>query len=164
GRNSLFLAARGWNVDAIDIANEGLDRARATAEERGLDVQWIEADLDADRGDPLERALPDGSGKVYDLIVLVRYVNLPLLDHLVGRLAPGGVLLCEQHLESTADVVGPRSAAFRLKSGELLENVKRLAAREPLRVLDYREGPVQDPDGRQAALVQLLLRRDPSGV
>ncbi|MBN1239818.1 MAG: class I SAM-dependent methyltransferase [Gammaproteobacteria bacterium] len=157
GRNSLFLASRGWHVDAVDISAAGLGRARAAAEARGLDVEWLEADLDAERGDPLEHV--PGAGSAYDLIVLVRYVNAALIPYLAARLAEGGTLLCEEHLLSTADVVGPRSAAYRLKPGELLENVKSLTDRVRLDVLHYREGLVRDPDGRLAALAQLVLRR-----
>jgi tellurite methyltransferase len=156
GRNSLFLAANGWRVDGIDIAAAGLDRARAAARERGLEVLFAEADLDAEGQDPLESVLPR---LPYDLIVLVRYVNSALLPHLIARLASGGVLLCEQHVESTADVIGPRSAAYRLRSGELLQTVNSLPESEELHVLDYREGLVRDPDGRQAALAQIVLRR-----
>jgi tellurite methyltransferase len=161
GRNSLFLASREWRVDAVDIAAAGLDRACAAAKARGLDVRWIEADLDAEQHDPLEPVLP-GDGP-YDLIVVVRYVNTRLIPYLIARLAEGGALLCEQHLESTEDVVGPRSAAYRLRPGELLESVKCLPDREELDVLHYREGLVQDPDGERAALAQLVLRRGNRG-
>lgn len=156
GRNSLFLGASGWRVDAVDIAAAGLARGRDAARARGLDVNWIEADLETDGRDPLAPlALPHD----YDLIVLVRYVNRPLLPYLIGRLGAGGILLCEQHVDSTEDVVGPRSSAFRFRRGELLETVKRLPDPERLDVLHYSEGAVQDPDGRQAALARLVLSR-----
>ncbi len=38
GRNALFLARQGWSVDAIDISQAGLDRARSAAS--GLDIVW----------------------------------------------------------------------------------------------------------------------------
>lgn len=163
GRNALYLASRGWQVDAVDIAAEGLERASAAAAARDLDVRWIEADLDARHQDPLENVLP-ASGSVYDLIVQVRYVNSQLLPYLAVRLAPGGTLLCEQHLDSDAEVVGPRSAAYRMRPGELLENVKSLPDHARLDVLHYREGLVRDPDGRQAALAQIVAFRSAGGT
>jgi tellurite methyltransferase len=145
GRNAVFLAAAGYTVDAVDISTTGLDRGRATAEERGVDVRWHCADLGERAG-----ALPRGP---YDLVVWVRYVNAALWPEIVSRLAPGGHVLVEQHLVTSADVVGPTSAAFRLAPGEL----KRAAA--DLEALYAHEGLIVDPDGRTAALAQLVARR-----
>ncbi|MEX2123468.1 MAG: class I SAM-dependent methyltransferase [Woeseia sp.] len=151
GRNSLFLAATGRRVDAIDISPVGLERAKEAAERRGLEIRWIEADLEANS----RTVLPPGP---YDLIVLVRYVNRDLLPHLLERLDVGGVLLCEQHVDSTEEVVGPTTPAFRLRHNELLRDAMRVA--EPDHgVLYYREGVVTDPDGRRAALSQLVMCR-----
>ena len=59
-----------------------------------------------------------------------------------------GYLVCEQHLKTTVDVVGPIIPAIRFEPTELLA-----AAGDP-RVLFYRENVVRDPDGRQAALAR----------
>jgi tellurite methyltransferase len=146
GRNALFLAGRGYAVDALDIAESALERGRAAAEERGLAIRWIAADLDAED----DSALPAAS---YDLILWVRYVNAGLMPHLVRRLVPGGYLICEQHLVTTAEVVGPSGGVFRLQPGELRSSAAGLS------ILDYREGLVIDPDGRTAALAQIVARR-----
>ena len=145
GRNALFLAAAGYAVDAVDISPAGLDRGRRTAAERRIDVTWHCIDLE-ERPD----ALPSGP---YDLVVWVRYVNAALWPAVLSRLAPGGHLLVEQHLVANAEVVGPTSAAFRLAPGELAR-----AAAELLTLYGH-EGLVVDPDGRTAALAQLIARR-----
>jgi SAM-dependent methyltransferase len=152
GRNSLFLAATGRRVDAVDISAVALDRARETAQARGLQVRWIEADLDDDPASSLPR-------EQYDLIVLIRYVNAKLLEPLLDRLAANGMLLCEQHIDSPEDVVGPRTPAFRLRRNELLSEV--MGRRKPSSsIVYYSEGVVTDPDGKRAALARLLLRRE----
>ena len=138
------LAEAGYNVDALDVSPVGLERGARNAAERGLDIRWIEADLDLT---PSAAALPN---RDYAVIVMVRYVNMPLIPALIARLGDGGYLVCEQHLKTTRVVVGPKTPAFRLGPSELL------AAAENLRVLFYREGVVQDPDGRPAALAQLI--------
>ena len=147
GRNALFLAASGYEVDAVDISAIGLERAERSAAQRGLRVNWIEADLDAEDATwlPAQRR--------YDLIVKVRYVSMDLMPVLLGRLDDGGYLLCEQHLVTNRDVVGPTNPAFRFEPNELLR------AAQTLRVLFYYEGIVVDPDDRPAALAQLIACR-----
>jgi tellurite methyltransferase len=145
GRNALFLAEHAFAVDALDISTVALDRGRRAALARGLGVNWLRADLDDDP----DSGLPP---EHYDVIVWVRYVHRGLMPHLRRRLRPRAVLLVEQHLASTAEVAGPRSAHFRLEPGEL----ERSAA--GLRVLYHREGLVTDPDGRLVALAQLVAK------
>jgi tellurite methyltransferase len=149
GRNALHLAACGFVVDAIDISAEGLQRGRDAALARQLAVNWIERDLSES---------PEIDGP-YQLIVMVRYVNAPLLDVLVKALAPGGLLVVEQHLRADAriigdaQVIGPRSAQFRVEPGTLI------AATASLETLDAFEGLTRDPDGRPVALAQVIARQ-----
>jgi tellurite methyltransferase len=145
GRNALHLAAAGYAVDALDISAVALARAAAEAARRGLGVRWICADLE----ERVDRTLPT---EAYDLIVWIRYVNRTLPPKLGARLARGGVLLCEQHLATDAAVVGPANPGFRLAPNELRQMARGLE------VLEYREGIVEDPDGRPAALAQLVAR------
>src|SRR2546426_12786316 len=49
GRNAIFLAERGFDVEAIDISPVALDEARRRATERRLDISWREARPRADR-------------------------------------------------------------------------------------------------------------------
>jgi SAM-dependent methyltransferase len=145
GRNSLYLAACGYEVDAVDIAPFALEQARAKARERELEVNWIEADLDT--------FVPEKSR--YDLIVVARYVNRRLLPRLAGGLKPGGALVYEHHFRTDLEVDGPKDPEFRLAPGELRQQFAELDIRY------YREGPVIDPDGRNMALAQLVAFRNP---
>jgi SAM-dependent methyltransferase len=145
GRNSLYLAACGYEVDAVDIAPFALEQARAKARERELEVNWIEADLDT--------FVPEKSR--YDLIVVARYVNRRLLPRLAGGLKPGGALVYEHHFRTDLEVDGPKDPEFRLAPGELRQQFAELDIRY------YREGPVIDPDGRKMALAQLVAFRNP---
>jgi len=145
GRNALYLAAHGFTVDAVDISGEALAIARASAQRTGLRVNWIEHDLD----EPLALTAD------YALILVVRYMNLPLIRELTPRLAPGGYLVCEQHLVTAAEVVGPSDPAFRVKPGEL----EQLA--EGLRVHFFEETLTRDPDQRPVALARLVAQRLP---
>lgn len=148
GRNAIFLAQRGWTVDAVDISAVALERARDRA--TGLAINWLEQDLDAGFNPPRD----------YELIVNVRYVNLPLLRTLRSRLRPGGTLLVEQHLRPPAHagvaVLGPRDSAFRVAPGALQ------AVADGLQVRRLREGLVRDPDGSIRALARLIAAKPPT--
>jgi SAM-dependent methyltransferase len=116
GRNSIFLAQAGYQVDAIDISRQGLYRARQQAQSQGLSINWIEHDL--------EQAFRFDTD--YDLIVVMWYVNLALITRLCGCLAPGGYLLCEEHLVTDQDVIGPANPAYRVAPGALREVISGL--------------------------------------
>ena len=45
GRNAIWLAERGWQVTAVDFSAAGLARAARLAAERGVSVDWVQADL-----------------------------------------------------------------------------------------------------------------------
>jgi len=144
GRNALWLAAAGFCVDAVDIADAGLAQVRRLASERRLAVACHCLDLD----EGLPAAL-DG----YDLIIVIRYLNRALLPSLCERLRPGGLLVCEVHLVTDADVIGPGGDAFRAAPGELAGLLAQL------QVLESQETVTQDPDGRPVALARLVGRR-----
>ena len=74
----------------------------------------------------------------YDLIVWVRYVNAALMPHVLRRLSPGGHLVCEQHLTTTAQRSWDRAATHSACSPTSFAN----SAKE-LSILDYREGLVR---------------------
>ncbi|TDJ26123.1 MAG: class I SAM-dependent methyltransferase [Gammaproteobacteria bacterium] len=142
GRNAFYLAEAGFTVDAVDVSGEGLARARASACDRGITVNWIELDLDT--GIPGEDR--------YDLILMIRYVNPALLESLTERLRPGGYLLCEEHLVTTAEVIGPENPRFRVQPGELEK------AASELHIVFSQETICADPDGRTVALARLVAR------
>ena len=62
GRNAVWLASHGWRTTGVDFSVEGLAKARRVAAERGVVVEWIEADVTS--------WLPRSSS--YDLVLLRR--------------------------------------------------------------------------------------------
>jgi SAM-dependent methyltransferase len=141
GRHALRLAEAGYQVDAIDVSAVAIEMGREEAERRGLEVNWVVADLD---DFPL-------AADTYDVIIVIRYVNPRLWPRLLDALAPDGWLLVEHHLRTTADVDGPGSPEFRLDPQELIE------AFGSLRILFYEEALVpSDRPGSQFALARLV--------
>ena len=45
GRNALYLAQQGFEVVAVDISAVGLEKCRALAQRRGVEVETVTADL-----------------------------------------------------------------------------------------------------------------------
>ena len=147
GRNALFLARRGWHVDAVDISPVALERLRAVAEAEDLPVNCVERDLE-----PVSSALDGFAERHYDLALSMRYTDLPLIEALPRVLVHGGHLIAEIHLITERTVAGPRSPRFRVAPGELRKTGSAL------KLLHYHEGLVTDPDGRTVALAQLVGR------
>ena len=148
GRHALALAEAGFTVDAVDISAVAIDRARTESERRGLDVNWVVADLDTD-------PLP---GDGYDLVTVLRYRNPDLWPRLVEALPPDGWILVEHHLRSSlAGVVGPSDDRFRLAPGELIEVLG------DLRIVHYSEvvEPADRGEGRYVLARAVACAGDP---
>ena len=143
GRNAIFLAQAGYQVDAIDISREGLNLARQEAENQGLSINWIEHDLDQ----------PYPFDTDYDLIIVMWYVDLELVSRLCDRLAPGGYILCEEHLITDQEVIGPTSSNFRVAPGVLREAVSGLD------VLLYEESIEMNAEGEQVASARVVVKK-----
>jgi ubiquinone/menaquinone biosynthesis C-methylase UbiE len=149
GRHALWLAARGWQVTAVDFSATGLDRGRRQpGAER---VTWTAADVLA------WDAPPDSLD-----LVLVAYLHLPgdetttLLRRAVGWLRPGGRLLVLGHdVDNVAHGVGgPQDPA-------ILHSVTRLAPVAALLDVDRLE-QVHRATQAGTALDTLLWGRRPA--
>ena len=145
GRNAIRLAQAGYQVDAIDISVEGLKLAAQNAARRGLDINWIEHDLDEPYPFPVD----------YDLILVMWFVNLELISRLCSCLVPGGYLLCEEHLLTDQKVIGPSGSAYRVASGALR------AAVSGLEIVQYEEAITASPEGDKVASARVVARRPP---
>jgi SAM-dependent methyltransferase len=93
GAEAIWLAGRGWQVTAVDIASEALARAAARAAESGVAerVRGVQADLSTWE--------PDAA---YDLVT-THYAHpaipqLEFYDRIASWVAPGGSLLIVGHL------------------------------------------------------------------
>jgi len=143
GRNAIFLAQSGFQVDAIDISRAGLHMASQQAMRQGLEINWIEHDLDR-----VFRFDTD-----YDLIIVMWYVNLALITRLCDCLAAGGYLLCEEHLITDQDVIGPTSSNYRVAPGALCEAVSGVD------VLLYEEVIESDSEDERVASARIVAKK-----
>jgi 2-polyprenyl-3-methyl-5-hydroxy-6-metoxy-1,4-benzoquinol methylase len=125
GSDALWLAARGWEVTAIDFAATALEHARSTAEAMGADVaarvRWVRADLATWAPRPDE----------FDLVACL-YVHVAgSVEELVQRLArgvtPGGTMFLVGHRP-----IDPATGAATAAAGQVQVSVEAaLAALDP---------------------------------
>lgn len=144
GRLAVFLAAEGYEVDALDQSRAGLEIARERAVDRGLAVNWIQADANT-------FAYPAAT---YDLVTVRSFRAIDVLDALKAALRPGGVLFYQDHLRTSRPTdTGPNDDRYRLAPNELLR------ACLDLTVLYYEEFTTSKPSGKTGAYARVIARR-----
>ena len=145
GRNALFLAEAGYAVDALDSSRVGLEIARETARERGIE----------DRLNPIQADVPTYSfpPDAYELITISYYRAVDRFPDIKEALVPGGYLFVEHHLRSSDPTPsGPTNDRYRFASNELLRSCLDLT------VLYYDETTEERPDDRRRANARILAR------
>ncbi len=102
GRNAVWLANRGHEVVAVDIARAGLVKAARLGDAAGVEVEWIEADL--------REWVPEPS--TFDLVLLC-YLQLPEESRVsvhrsaAASLVDGGrLVLIAHHLDNLSKGIG----------------------------------------------------------
>jgi SAM-dependent methyltransferase len=108
GRNAVWLGERGWRVTGVDFSDVALAKAARLAASRGVDVEWVVADVLDYEPDP----------RAFDLVAVL-YLQLPREDVLhalrtaARAVAPGGTLLVVAHdtTNLTEGHGGPKDAS-----------------------------------------------------
>jgi SAM-dependent methyltransferase len=155
GRNAIWLAGRGFTVDAVDFSDVALEKARALAAGRGVQVRWIEADVES--FDPRQAA--------YDLVILF-YLHLPwdrmkpMLRRAAAAVAAGGTFLLVGHdLENlTRGHGGPQSPEVLYTPRQVAGQLDRL----DLVTAARRERPVDTGEESGVAIDCLVRARAPA--
>ncbi len=149
GRNAVWLASRGFAVTGVDFSEVALEKGARLAAARGVDVEWVAADLLA--YEPAPRA--------FDLVVLL-YLQLPeaelrpVLRRAAAAVAPGGTFLLVAHDRTNlAEGHGGPSDARVLYSAD--DVAAELDGFEVVRA-ERVERDVQTPDGERIALDALV--------
>lgn len=131
GRNSVWLASRGWRVTGVDFSHAGLAKAARLATERGVEVTLVEADVVQWRPPPAS----------FDLVI-VMYLHLvaderrQVLANAASALAPGGTLLVVGHDLSNLEegTGGPQDPALLFSPEDIVEDLAGLEIERAERV------------------------------
>jgi SAM-dependent methyltransferase len=155
GRNSVWLAKQGFQVDAFDISEVGLAKARKLAAHAGVAVNYQVADCDS-------FAWPVAA---YDGIVAI-FVQFAdpdlrrrLFCHMVASLKAGGVLILQGYTPKQLEYkTGGPSAVSHLYTETMLRE-----AFAQLEVIDLRQYETELSEGSghhgRSALIGMVGRR-----
>jgi SAM-dependent methyltransferase len=145
GRNAVFLAQNGFEVDAVDISEKGLKKARKLAREKGVKINTFLVDLDRYQ---IEK-------ERYDLIANFYFLKRRLIPGIRKGLKKGGKVIFETYLleHRTFGTGGPKQAKYFLKPNEPLRLFRNF------RILFYREGIFRE-GGKRKAVASLIAEKN----
>ncbi len=146
GRNAIYLASRGYDVDGVDVDADAVARARASARRLGTPIRAVVGNVE------------DGTYilpmDTYDLIVVFRFLHRPLFQDIRGGLKPSGTVVYQTFTTEQARFGRPTHPAHLLHPGELR------ATFQDWEILSYREGIEHcGPAGAPQALAGIVARK-----
>jgi 2-polyprenyl-3-methyl-5-hydroxy-6-metoxy-1,4-benzoquinol methylase len=128
GRNALYLAKQGFEVEGIDISSKAVRNAQEAAGTSGVNVRAHVGDLEdnfqIDRG-------------AYDVIICFNFLHRPLIPQIKMGLRSGGMVVYETFIIEQAEFGKPKNPDHLLKHNELLDMFR------DFRCLRYREGIIE---------------------
>lgn len=155
GRNSVWLAEQGLLVDAFDLAAVGLAKARQLASERGVQVNFTQAECD-------DYAWPQGTLDGVAAI-FIQFADPPLrariFERIVAALKPGGTLVLQGYT--------PRQLEYRTGGPPVLSHLyteqllRDAFAGLAIVTLEAYEADVHEGKGHEgrSALIGLVARK-----
>lgn len=159
GGDAIWLATRGWQVTAVDISSNALDRGRAQAAAAGVPedrIEWVARDLDDWTGVP-----------GFDLVTAfflqspVALARERILRQAAASVAPGGRLLLVSHAAAPpwAGALHAHHHDFPTPDGELA--ALGLDDDWEVPIAEVRRRATTGPDGQPAELddTVVLARR-----
>ncbi len=148
GRNTIFLAEHGFDVEAMDISKVALSRARKLARAKGVRIKTIAADLDT-YAIPKER---------YELVIDFYFLDRGLIPRIKKSLKKGGMVVFETYTaeQKKLGTGGPGQDKYVLKPNELLQLFRGF------HVLFYREGVFRE-GGKRRAIATLIAQKRARG-
>ncbi len=129
GRNAVYLARMGFNVEGVDISPEAVSDALELARKAGVAIRVETVDLEA------EYSIKKGA---YNVIICFNYLQRSLIAQIKDGLKEGGVVVYETYIVDQAKFGRPKNPDYLLRHNELLDMFR------DFRCLRYREGVIED--------------------
>jgi len=113
GRNAIYLATRGFDVDGVDIDPSAVADARTRARRMGAPIRAMTGNYE------------NGSMTVpvcaYNVIMVFNYLHRPLFPQIKDGVVPGGVVIYQTFTTEQVRFGRPQNPDYLLRAGELRE-------------------------------------------
>ncbi len=138
GRNTHFLAEKGFFVDAVDFSDYALSQVQNDEK-----INKIEVDLD----------IYNLQKNEYDLVININYLSRRLLPQIKEALKPNGLLIFETFIVAHGDFNQPANPEYLLRVNELLH------AFIGLDIIYYEEKDAVNLRGENTRVASLVARK-----
>jgi 2-polyprenyl-3-methyl-5-hydroxy-6-metoxy-1,4-benzoquinol methylase len=139
GRNAIYLAKLGFEVEGVDASKEAIEEALARAREEGVSIQTRVEDLEK---------IPHIDEEAYDLVICFNYLQRSLIPQMKNWVKHGGMLVYETFIIDQVRFGKPKNPDYLLGYNELLHTF------QDFHVLRYREGIIEDRKAIASILAQ----------
>jgi tellurite methyltransferase len=140
GRNAIYLARMGFDVEGVDISPEAVSDALEDARRVGLTIKAKVADLEN------RYLIRKGA---YDLIICFRYLQRSLIPQIKDGLRNGGMIVYETFTVDQVQFGRPKNPDYMLRHNELLDMFR------DFRCLFYQEGILEE----EKALARIIAEK-----
>lgn len=130
GRNAIYLARLGFEVEGVDMSPEAVNTALESAEKVGVTIRAQVADLEGNYY--IEKG-------AYDVIICLNYLQRSLISQIKDGLRQGGMVIYETFIIDQVQFGKPKNPDYLLRHNELLNMFR------DFRCLRYREGVIKGP-------------------
>lgn len=142
GRNAVYLAKMGWDVDGVEVSEEAVKKAYDLADKKGVKINAIKGDLEKH-----EHIIEENR---YDLISCFYYLQRDLFPEIKRGLRKGGMVIVQTFtIDNLKYQDHPRNPAHVLKHNELLRYFL------DFRILFYREAVLNN----ETAVASIIAER-----
>jgi tellurite methyltransferase len=125
GRNAIYLAKMGFEVEGVDISLEAVEEALERAQEEGVSIKTRVEDLEK---------IPYIEEETYDLVICFNYLQRSLMPQIKNWVKFGGMLVYETFIVDQVQFGKPQNPDYLLRHNELLHI---LFFKSPSRILYY---------------------------
>ena len=141
GRNAIYLAKMGFEIEGVDISTEAVNMAQELARKSGVNLKARLADLESNY------RIRKNS---YDVIICFNYLYRHLITQIKNGLRTGGMVVYETFIVDQARFGKPKNPDHLLKHNELLDLFR------DFRCLRYREGIFESRKAIASIIAQKL--------
>ena len=139
GRNAIYLAKMGFEVEGVDTSREAIEEALERARKEGVSIQTRVEDLEK---------IPYLDEEAYDLVICFNYLQRSLMPQMKNWVKLGGMLVYETFIIDQVRFGKPQNPDYLLRHNELLHTLW------DFRVLRYREGIIEGKKAIASILAQ----------